>query len=112
MTDKEIIEILERKINKKIETIFINDNCVSLSLNNDQSPFNGVIRHFPSYEKQNILNIISDLKHLKFLDLRKNLLCTFPASFGDLINLEHLNLGSNNLNEIPSFVFKNKKLIF
>ena len=51
MKDKEVIELLKSKINKRFHYSFDGDSCVKLSLcDSEKTVFSGIIRHY-SYMK-------------------------------------------------------------
>jgi Leucine-rich repeat (LRR) protein len=51
-----------------------------------------------------VLPNLSLYRLLQRVDLSMNALCTLPASFGELVNCETLNLTSNSLKEFPSAI--------
>ncbi len=57
-------------------------------------------------------SFISELKSLKYLDLRKNMISKLPNSFGSLSNLEYLDLSYNELKSLPESIKSLKSLKF
>ena len=86
---------------------FENDHCIYAKLNNKKNIFYGCIR--TCKQKNEILLLLRKLENLKFLDLRKNKICSMPDMHFE--NLTHLDLASNYLTEVPSWV-KNNNIEF
>lgn len=86
---------------------FEGDLCVYAKLNNKNNLFYGSIR--TAKNKPEILSHISKLKNLRFLDLRKNRIHYLPNL--DLHNLVHLDIASNYLCSVPNWI-RNNKLTF
>ena len=79
-----------------------NGKCVHLDFTDSESTYCGLFRH--STKKKEILNLINRLKHLKYLNLRKNKIQQIPEL--DLPFLKHLDLGSNYIGEVPNWLIK------
>jgi Leucine-rich repeat (LRR) protein len=102
MSDKDVVlRILHYVPDATFE--FENDNCIYAKLNNKKNIFYGCIR--TCKQKNEILLLLRKLENLKFLDLRKNRICSMPDMC--FKNLIHLDLASNYLTEVPAWVKHN-----
>ena len=108
MSDFQIVEEI-KKYAPSATFSFENDRCVSGNFTNTNQIFFGSMRTLSNNDKTHVLKLVNSLKSLKFLNLRKNRLCNMPEMF--LPNLEHLDLSSNYLGVVPTWV-KNCKLIY
>ena len=104
MKDRDIVNEIV-KIVPSAKFTFDGDDCVSAVFTNPASTFYGVLRLYPSSEKMRVLRYVSDLENLQYLDLRKNKLLKVDLG---LCNLRHLDLGSNYLGVVPSWMRGNK----
>jgi Leucine-rich repeat (LRR) protein len=86
---------------------FDGERCVSLSLTDPLSIFWGTARHLNTKQKKEILLLTGQLQKLKSLDLRKNRFG--PIDKLELPELQHLELSSNYMGEIPEWI-KNLRL--
>ena len=82
---------------------FDGDVCTYAKLNNKNNIFYGSIR--TKKNKPEIIHLISKLKSLQYLDLRKNRLNEIPDL--GLQKLVHLDLASNYLKIVPNWIRKN-----
>src|SRR4030095_11409670 len=73
------------------------ERCSELNLTSPDHLFQGYIRHHSESEKQEILGLIAKLPKLRYLNLRRCKLGSIPDSFGDLSELQFLDLGSTHL---------------
>lgn len=104
MNDKEIIRRIE-SVCKCVYTME-EDFCVGLSFYDDDAVFGSTIRRHPM--KSEIIKLVARLPNLRSLDLRK-------CKTGNLPNiasrkLEHLDLGSNDIDVVPHWVIEQKSL--
>lgn len=111
---------------------FRNNDCIGIILTDSNYIYHGLIRHYSNSEKETILNLISKIETLEYLDLRKNCLGIlpdlshlnlkyldlasnylgiFPTWINNLVNLEFLNLGVNEINFIPEINLINLKTL-
>ncbi len=97
MSDREIICAIDKIFPGEINVEFRDEFCIKLELANASNIFTGVIRHASEKDKQVVLELISRLIHLEYLNLEKNLLRAIPKSFKNLTKLKYLNLRSNLL---------------
>ena len=110
MLDIDILKQIQRLVGCNFNYKIEDGKCVEVSLNDANYIYQGLIRNHTYKDKQNILELISKLKNLKKLDLRRNKLDNLPASIENLENLIFLDIGSNYLKEIPDFIGDFKKL--
>lgn len=54
---------------------------------------------------------IGKLRSLRSLEVRENLLRSIPASISQLLQLQRLDLGHNELDDLVSFNFSDEKLL-
>lgn len=104
MLDIDIIKTLKKNLSLDFKYKLIEDKCTELFLNSHKNIFVGSIRHFSDSEKNDILNLISDLTNLQILDLSFNKIKEIPEKFSNLRNISNLNLKSCNLLELPHFL--------
>lgn len=125
------------KIVSKILTLVPNasfklekDKCVYASFIDKDSTFQGCLRSKTQKEKNAILKLLANLNNLQVLDLRKNRLEKIPEfnmphlkhldlasnylgyvpNFANKLHMNFLNLGVNNLENIPDWIFSLEKL--
>ena len=133
MSDTDIIKKLLEKVGQPFFFKMEGERCVELALTSDSYRYHGLIRHHTASEKHDIVLLVSQLTALKKLDLRRNVLRTLPQDFQNLnqlewlnlgsnflgpslsliagfLSLRHLNLGNNDIVEIPNFVGDLEKL--
>jgi Leucine-rich repeat (LRR) protein len=102
MSDRDIVnKILSFAPESSFE--FEEDDCISAKLNNKNNIFYGCIRTCKN--KNEVLLLLNKLEKLKFLDLRKNRIHYLPEL--NFKNLRHLDLASNYLTEVPSWIKHN-----
>ncbi len=101
VSDRTILEQIERKVGRPVPHRWNGERCVELDLTAEDSLFSGLIRRHSPSEKDEIMQLIGHLTALKHLNLRRNKLHQLPANFENLSELEQLNLGSNYLGSVP-----------
>jgi Leucine-rich repeat (LRR) protein len=104
MHDLDVIRELRRCVGRDFSHEMEGESVVCLSLASDDFIFGGLIRHHSAQEKYEILLLISRLKQLRKLDLRRCMLGRMPDEMGELVLLKHLDLGSNILGEVPDWI--------
>src|SRR5262245_26445074 len=109
MRDWDIIEAIKRKA-PGVAYVIEDDTCVELRLTGPSSSYHGLIRHASDADKWEILNLVSKLRQLRHLDLRKNKLKRLPDALGELVDLEFLDLASNYLGKVPPWIERMKRL--
>src|SRR5262245_58032619 len=110
MNDLDILCQLRRKVGRNMRCECEGESVVGISLNSDADVFQGLIRHHTVSEKAEILSLIARLSSLRSLDLRRCMVLVTPDEMSNLVNLTHLDLGSNFLGEVPAWVGKIKDL--
>lgn len=110
MQDTEIVARLESVIGTKVPHVMSDGRCVELSLTSDNSLYHGLIRRHPIAVKQDVLRLVCRLTGLRRLDLRRNLVRELPSELAQLVELEHLILGSNYLRCVPDSIRGFRKL--
>ena len=88
---------------------FQQEKCIVAKITNKSNLFFGCMRNLSNSDKIEVLKLISCLKNIRHLDLRKNRLNKI-IDF-DLPELEHLDLASNYLSNVPVWI-KNNNLKF
>lgn len=101
MSDLDIIEEIVRYAPSATFTIEM-DRCIKADFTSSDETFIGSFRTLPRIEKEYVLHLINKLKSLKSLNLRKNRLSFVPEM--DLPNIEHLDLASNYMCEVPEWI--------
>jgi len=99
MSDHDIISYLKNII-PLVSATFHEDHCISLKLTSPECVLGGIVRL--RSDKHSILGLISQLHHLRELDLRRNRFGLIP-NLG-LVNLESLDLGSNYMGSVPEWI--------
>jgi len=103
MKDRDVVDKI-KKITPIASFGFDGDDCVSAIFTDSRCYFHGVLRLMTVDVKREVLSLISRLKNLRYLDLRKNRLGSFEI---DLCNLKHLDLGSNYMGNLPRWIGNN-----
>ena len=101
MSDLDIIEEIVRYAPSATFTIEM-DRCIKADFTSSDETFVGSFRTLPRIEKEYVLHLINKLKSLNSLNLRKNRLSFVPEM--DLPNIEHLDLASNYMCEVPEWI--------
>src|SRR3954463_3582256 len=104
MSDLDVIRELHRRVGRDFSYEMEGESVVGLSLASDAFIFGGLIRHHSAQEKNDILLLVSRLKQLRKLNLRRCMLGTMPEAMSELVQLKHLDLGSNCLGEVPGWI--------
>lgn len=52
MNDRDVVDLLRRKVGSDFETVFRGDDCISVSFHDEKSLFRGLIRHHSSVMTQ------------------------------------------------------------
>ncbi len=99
MTDLEIVNNLKRIV-PLAKFVIDNERCISLDLTDEQYVLHGLARH--SNDKSLILKLISKLTSLKYLNLRKN--CFKNIDNLELPNLEYVDIASNYIGHVPDWL--------
>lgn len=104
MKDPDILRQLEALVGTTFPHTVQDGRCTELSLANDGALYHGLIRHHSAAAQQDILRLICRLTGLRRLNLRRNHVFALPAEFAQLVELEHLILGSNYLGVVPESI--------